>query len=250
MSIWRQNVMKNNTNLIFITVLIFLLMINCFGEFLNGVETFDGTVKDTSAWEEFYFGGSIRQDDAIIFELQSGTMDYTTKNVTCDIGEIVRVELITMPENAEAGLWLTTNSDGTTSYTQQDSNFVGIELKYSAFYEDFSCYVHAGGDGQFWGAPLVEHSYIPTELEPLVFQIERLTESLTVFSVFDPKMELIDETTCLTGHVPGDLYISLSTWAPSKGVTIFDNVTVIPEPMTITLLGFGLILMKIKRSGN
>ena len=68
--------------------------------FVNGVESFDGTVKDTDTWYEHMLNpgpSQITQNDNIT--LAFGGSEYVTKTMTVGVGQIVSVELLSILEN-------------------------------------------------------------------------------------------------------------------------------------------------------
>ena len=111
-----------------------LCSVSAWGAFMDGVESFDGAIKDTATWEEFvyYQSASIEQDDAISISANPGftlfEADYTTKNITIGPGDSVSVEILMHVDSSAsrhgAYLALTTNEWGTQRGTISDSHFL------------------------------------------------------------------------------------------------------------------------------
>lgn len=204
--------------------------------FVSGVETFDGTVKDTTTWEEFTdTGTSISQDDTLeISAFDSGTgADYTTKTQTVGVGEKVRYEVVITSANGSGSrvvLGLTNNSGGTSARVDDDEyriSFVWldrdlVDVQAGNLVQDFNDY------------RLVHHLN-----ETIFFEIERLTSNTARFSMYDASENAIGSSMTLdfTGvSVPDDLYVFVKA---GKTVTEFDNITITPEPGTLSLIGLG-----------
>ena len=115
-----------------------LLTHNLQAEFINGLETFDGTVKDTDTWYEHMLNpgpSRVFQDDDITLDFNGA--EYVTKNVTVGVGQIVSVDLTNVLESpiAHAGkgssLWLTTNDKNYELGNYFDSAYIFIEYTFS-----------------------------------------------------------------------------------------------------------------------
>src|SRR5437773_2377401 len=82
--------------------------------FVDGVERFDGTVKDLTTWEQYPASGAgITQNNALSITL-AGYRDYTTRTTKVGIGQRVTAEVtVTTPSEPDtiyrAALLLTTN---------------------------------------------------------------------------------------------------------------------------------------------
>jgi len=77
--------------------LLLLISVTVQAAFVNGIESFDGSVKDTATWEEWIMDGvygSVTQNDALTI---ASCADYTTKAVTVGIGQAVSVEVYYCP---------------------------------------------------------------------------------------------------------------------------------------------------------
>lgn len=215
--------------------------------FVNGVERFDGTVKDTTTWEEYAkYGSVVSQDNQLILDaVPSNTMDYTTKNVMVGIGETISVELISHPEGvAESILYLTTNSEGTNVFTAIDSHYLYIEYSYWPPLDEFHFVAGSGGSGSGGGIVFDKDTPPPSPGNPYILQIERTSSTSAIFSAFTSDMTLIGSQFLPFTDVPDRLFISLSTWSELGNPAIFDNVTIIPEPATLLLLTMGVLVLK------
>lgn len=245
--------MRKTNLFILISMLLFMGCQNLFGAFINGVEGFDGTVKDMSTWEEYLpYGGAIYQDDKLICDLSlTRRLEYTTKTVTVGVGDIVRVELLEHPQgNAESTMFLTTNSEGTNKSTSFDSHYLFIEYVHWPSSDEYWFVGGSGVSGASIGQIFGIVSTLPSTDNPYILEIERTTSNSAVFRAYDSDMTLIGSltrTSFIFPGVPDDLYISLSAWGKNGGFSIFDNVTIIPEPGMILLLGLGGLLLRRRR---
>lgn len=207
--------------------------------FVGGVESFDGTGKDTDTWEEYTAdGGSASRDYEGILQLDTKA-DYTTKTFTVGVGEYVRVYL-----NANSAgyygincLFLTNDSLGTTGRTVDDSRLLAVmwsnysakifsRVKIDDSEDDVDILTGQGSLNGFW------------------FQIERLSGTEARFSAFDSGMNPVGTAQTRTfSDVPDNLYISMYTGSSNCD---YDNVMVgtIPEPATMGLIILGGLILR------
>jgi len=245
------------TRYILIPATLFICIIPHFASaaFVNGIESFDGTVKDTTTWEEYTkWGNPIYQDDKLF--LENSSMDYTTKDITVGVGDIVRVELCSHPETTDgvtrSVLNLTNNSEGTNNSTYWDSRFLFIYLQFSPSVDEFGFSVGEGSSGGSSGAYIGPETPPPSIENPYILEIERTSSTTARFSAYYSDMTLIDSYhTSFFRYdvpVPDELFISLSFFSSvySSGA-VFDNVTIVPEPTTFFLLGLGGLMLRRKR---
>jgi hypothetical protein len=225
-----------------------------YAAFVDGVERFSGTAKDPATWEEYDapYGGTIYQYDALFLDMvQSNVVDYTTRTVTVGVGDIVRVELLEHPSGrARSTVYLTTNSAGTGGYTGQDSHFLFLQYSYWAPTDELRFVAGSGSSGSGTGTIFGKDTPPPSPFDPYFLQIERTSSSSAIFSAFTSNMTLIGSVTrdwFFHPGVPDDLFISLAGWAENGGITCYDNVTIIPEPSTLLLIGLGTLLIAKKR---
>ncbi len=222
------------------------------GEFIGGIERFDGTVKDLQTWEECVGYGQFSQNDRLELELSPTGLDicdYTTKDIKIGISQIVSVEIHNFQPSTQpfassfCGLYLTNNSLGTSDKTLWDSEVLGLEYIYFSSDESSifnSCY---GGNGSFSGLVFGADTPPPSYADPYLFTIERLTADSAYCSVHHKNtMELIGSRTLYFSSTGDDLYISLMANVP----TTWDNVT-IPEPGSICIISLGVIILLRKR---
>src|SRR5438874_4102391 len=98
------------------TAIALCIAVSCArGAFVNGVERFDGTVKDLNTWEQYPSGGTgITQNDALFISGASSYSDYTTRSLKVGIGQRITAEIaLTVPYESGtdyvAELFLTSN---------------------------------------------------------------------------------------------------------------------------------------------
>lgn len=172
-------------------------------------------------------------------------MDYTTKDITVGVGDIVRVEFYSLSDVTagftESVLSLTTNSEGTNMSTFSDSHFLHIRYNYWVPSDEFR-FVAGSGESDSYTGTIFGKGTLPPSLEnPYVLQIERTSSTSAIFSAFTSDMTLIGSVhraSFFHPGVPDNLFISLGAYYGTSG-SVFDNVTIIPEPATVALLGLG-----------
>lgn len=202
--------------------------------FVENRETFNGNIKDLSTWEEFIpnESSSITQNDGLTV---TGAADYTTHFLTIGVGESVQVTATDGP-NSLLNLFLTTNSEGTTTYTDFDSRYIMISqtFYYSEGRSEFVAL--QGGSGGASG--LVMGSIIEPVGIAHGLQITRVNSNLAEFAVLDANGFPVLHTQLTLSGIPDDLFISLSA-----GNGVFHDVSVIPEPSRFAMLVFGVLLL-------
>lgn len=202
--------------------------------FIQDRETFSGNIKDLSTWEEFIpnADSSITQNDGLT--IISGA-DYTTQFLKVGIGESVRVTATDGP-NSSLDIFLTTNSGGTTTFTDFDSSYIVISQTY--FFDEGRSEFYAMQGGLGGASGLVMGSII----EPIGIahglQITRLSSNLAEFTVFNIQGSSLFHTQLGLNNIPDDLYISLSA-----GNAVFHDVSVVPEPSMLAMLIIGLLVL-------
>ena len=230
------------------------------GAFLDGVEPFDGTVKDTVTWEEYVQpplagttgpNAEIVQDDALTIvgysEEYMGYADYTTTSVQVGVGQAATVEVtineVDSPSILNALFYLTTNTGGTDCRSLYDSHYLGIN--FGALGGRLSS-VYGYGDSQSHGYSSLSQFATIDVGTTYTYRIDRLTSDLARYSVLSDEGDELGSVTkdFSSLGVPDDLYLSLG--AGGASVT-FDNVTVIPEPATVGLLMVGSLVGFLRR---
>jgi cysteine-rich repeat protein len=192
--------------------------------FVDGVERFDGTVKNVATWVE-YLGPdgppAIVQDDDLTIVSPDTSSDYMT-TFTVGVGDVVSVTLLGATSLGWTGLYLTNDSEGTSAATLWDSHF--LFLQYSPADQYF-----VGGDGGAGGTggyAFAMGSPLPTPAAPYVLQIERTSSTEATYRVFDGSMTLIDSRTWTFADVPDELFVTLVS---EFNTPVFDDV-VAPAP--------------------
>lgn len=190
--------------------------------FVAGLESFQGTVKDTLTWEETVEGNgssTITQDDQLAILGYGGWPDYTT-TFTVGIGESVEVEVVDFgtPGLGSHLFALTTNTGGTTASTIHES-FVGImwNAGIQRFLTAFST-----GTGSVGGSGLGPAA-LPTDQTYVLRLLRNSTTSFTftIIRKADSAVlgTLVDDASIA---LPAQLYVSLSSADPTPNV--FDEV--------------------------
>lgn len=218
--------------------------------FVNGVESFDGTVKDTTTWHEHLLNpgpSHISQNDNVTLDFDGS--EYVTKTLTAAVAEPVSVELLSISESSKpfagksASLYLTTNTKDYDKGIYFDSHYIYIEYNYS--FDHYHFIAGYGGDGHGTGQWFGTDTPAPISESPYRLQIERTSSDSAYFSAYYSNGDLIDGTTLNFSGIPTDLHIGLRTGAGFSAT--FDNVRIVPEPGTILLLGLGTFFIRTKR---
>jgi hypothetical protein len=209
------------------------------GAFIDGVERFDGTVKDLTTWEQYPASGSgITQNDALNIT-GSGNRDYTTRSVAVGIGQRVTAEVtVTTPAETDtiyqAALLLTTNSTGTTKDSFFDSRFLGCQITFQdpsaqstgRYFESI-----AGGNGGYGSKRFADG--VPVSGATYLLSIQR--DASTTFQVsasFGEGMLIFNDSFSYPAP-DGGLYVSLHHTSLRfffDSTSTFDNITITPEP--------------------
>lgn len=235
----RRKIMRFAKSLLFI----FLLTVVPFcqsskAEFVDNVETFDGTVKDTITWKEILLNpgpSRITQNDAVTF---NGSTDYSTNTITVGVGETVRVDVTNVTDLGSFGMFglsLSGHNDSASS-----GNYLRMACIYNSGSDNWSLIgqheMPVGGTlNSFFGT-----TDTPTfSTDPLVLEVDRVSETLAYYRAYQGG--LIGQTSLAFTDVPEQLYIRLEN---SVFTTTFDNVTIIPEPATLLLLGLGAMILR------
>lgn len=209
------------------------------GGFFSGVETFGGKTLDAQTWEPFVSTlsptpGNISQDDALFLDAFAGgsEVDYTTRQVRIPVGGTARVNVTYLGGQGgggDLGLFLTTNSRGTSDLTVSDSRWLEIERG-----SDGGLLGLSGNSGGGNGGPLI----IPgtgttpasqTAGRPFTLEINRLTATTADFNAYGADGHTLLGTRKLTFEpVTDELFVSLFAHGASGR---FDNVGITAVPL-------------------
>jgi len=218
---------------------IYLLAVNPFcqiskADFVDKVETFDGTIKDTTTWRENLLNpgpSRITQNDAVTFD---GMTHYCTNTVTVGVGQTVRVDVLNITDLGSSGsfaLSLSSRNDGLYS----SGDYLRMSCMYNSVPDNWSLIgqheLPVGGTANsFFGT--TDTPAFGTD--PLVLEVDRVSETMAYYRAYQGG--LLGQTFLTFTNVPDQLYIRLEN---SSVTTTFDNVTIIPEPTTMLLFAIG-----------
>jgi hypothetical protein len=225
--------MKNPKAQFVVAAVLLLPFAAAWAAFVDGVETFDGSVKDTDTWEEWIMDGiygSVTQNDALTIE---SCADYTAKTVTVGIGQAVSVEVhYANPSEVYgiANLVLTDNSEGTAMSTGSEANSLFI-----SFDEHWGTV--SGGHAR--PAPLGWLNLgffdgVPPSPNAVILELARLSATSAHCSAYDLDWNPIGSFAMTTPAMPEELYISLHVCHDMPYT--FDNVMILdlpPETMPV-----------------
>jgi hypothetical protein len=234
----RRKTMRFAKSLLFI----FLLTVVPFcqsskADFVSNVEKFNGTVKDTITWRENLLNpgpSQITQNGAVTF---NGSTDYFTNTITVGVGQKVRVEVLNVTNLGSFGMFGLSLSERNDSVISPGHN-LRMDCAYNSGPGNWSLIgqheMPVGGTANsFFGTTAT-----PTfSTAPLVLEVDRVSATQAYYRAYQGS--LIGQTSLTFTGVPEQLYIRLEN---SVFTTTFDNVTIIPEPATLLLLGLGLAM--------
>jgi hypothetical protein len=221
-------------------VFIFLPVIVLFcqsskAEFVNNVERFNGTVKDTTTWKEVLLNPGptqITQNDAVTL---NGYTQYCTNTITVGVGQTVRVDVLNVIDMASYASFALSLSEHNLS-TVNPGNYLRMYCGYNSSSDTWSLIAQhempvGGTVNSFFGT-----TSTPTfSTDPLVLEVERASATMAYYRAYQGG--LLDQRTLTFTDVPEQLYIRLEN---SGAATTFDNVTILPIPEPATLLLFAV----------
>jgi len=233
---------------------IFLLTVVLFcqiskAEFVNNVERFNGTVKDTITWREILLNPGpslITQNDAVTL---NGYTDYCTNTIRVGVGQKVQVDVRNVTNMGSSfDMFALSLSEHNLSHVNP-GNYLRMSCAYNSVPDNWSLIGQhekpvGGTVNSFFGTTAT-----PTfSTAPLVLEVERVSATRAYYRAY--KGGLIGQTSITLTGVPELLYIRLEN---TSATTTFDNVTIIPEPATLLLFaigGSGLMRYYRKRRKN
>lgn len=235
----RTTMLRNLLSLIAITL---LLTSTCSlqADFVDGVETFDGTTLDTVTWESHAIDTISQNDELIFTNPRLRVTEHVTRLFGIRSGERVQAE-VTLDSYSTAGgsvkgfaaLVLTDNLSGSSNWFVGDDNYAALELSDST--NVLGSQIVASSQA---GGPII-HNFGPTGTilgQTYLLELERLNAIDVRYAAYELDGSLIAETTRALA-LPNEAFISLT----SNGSARFDNVTVVPEPASTMVLA-GLFL--------
>jgi hypothetical protein len=223
-----------------VVVVALLVSTTVHAGFINGVETFDGTVKDLATWEEFSSPGhTIVQHELLTYTSPpngSTAGDFTTRALTVGLGTTVSADVrmnsnFPGPIGVSPELFLTNNSGGTSNYTGFDSYYQKLDLANTT--NGFGAAV--GSNGQASGQTFAG-DYRPQLDTWYTLQITRASPTSTAFAAYLTATGQLLGSTSLSTSGPPQLYVSIG--GLGGGSYDWDNVRITPEPATCSALLF------------
>lgn len=209
-------------------------------------ESFTGTVKDTTTWEEYTSNSNfnISQNELLQFNGvgDDGVKgDYTTKTFAIGVGGWFSVEvLVNERQTISFAIDLTNNSGGASARSLDDSYLYGM---YGSGYGACLVQAHKNENGGEYGSSLGFSHYVGEKYRYVVMRTSETAGRVEVWDMNDQLKGAQDLT--LTGF-GDDLYISL--YGNGRGGVQFDNiVAVVPEPTTLALLAAGGLALLRRR---
>jgi hypothetical protein len=214
----------------------------CRAHFVDGVERFDGTIKDTATWTETT-GASITQNGFLAIGVYSNC--YTSHTFTLGVGQGVGARMMLPPSTQdweEMNLYLTNRSNPMTAPVWDingDSRFVALQVMWE---KDFDRTIFRAGNGSTNSRSGAFIASLPGNHTGEWFDVDlfRLATNIFSYTVRDSNGVEIgtltrDVTTPVAGGptfgtVPPQLYIALG----QRGH--FDDIRIIPEPTGATAL--------------
>jgi hypothetical protein len=192
-----------------------MLIVNAQAAFLDGLEGFNGKVKDTGTWMEFQLNpGPTRviQNDNVTLDF--GGTEYKTNTLTVGVGQTVSIELLNINEvndpigAQEVAIYLTTNDGDWGVYF--DSHFLFVRYAYSwGQYQFDGGY---GGGGHASGTIFGRNTPKPMFQSYVTMEIQRTSSTQAVFRARRMDGTLIEQKTSTFTGMPNDLYICLTAW--------------------------------------
>ena len=231
----RRKIMRFAKSLLFIFLLTVVLFCQSSkAEFVNNVETFNGTVKDTITWREILLNpgpSRITQNNAVTF---NGYSNYCTNTITVGVGQKVRVDVLNVTNLGSNGSFALSLSGHNDSVINPD-NYLRMYCGYNSGPGNWSLIgqheMPVGGTANAF----IGTTDTPTfSTDPLVLEVDRVSATRAYYRAY--KGGLIGQTSLTFTGVPEQLYIRLEN---SICTTTFDNVTIIPEPATLLLFAIG-----------
>lgn len=224
--------------------------------FVNGVDSFDGPIRDINTWELFenHPNQVFSQDNAVRIDSYdysprfNANGDYTTITITIGVGESVRAEVTSMEgadEYGHFGLMLTDDARGFSGTIFSDNAMLMLQGTGNGGGNVIRAGYNNGSNGSHYVLETVSPNIHPIGTT-YVYQIERLSSTSARFSVFaDDGVSPIGTPLVMNfTNVPDDLYIAVAT---ASADAIFDNVTIVPEPVSCVLLAIGGCLLRRRR---
>jgi hypothetical protein len=237
----------------FIWVLVLLLgsPLVARAAFVNGVEHFDGTVKDTATWSEYKeyadtVGNNIVQSNQLSINTATGFhAEYRSRSVTVGVGGFVQVKTRLTAVSSEPGdsphVFLALNApylpDREFDFSDRSASIENDDgLGYAWYFQG-----DGGGSASGSGFGLQPDTSLALN-QTYVLRLDYLSPTTFQYRAFDANMNLLGSLTRVLPTYPEQLFITLGT---EYANATFDDVTV-PEPAT-ALLPIGLMICGLTR---
>lgn len=218
------------------------------GAFVNGIEHFDGTVKDAATWSEYKdgTGNLISQSNQLIINTATGFhAEYRSRSVTVGVGGFVQVKATLTGVSSEPGeaprVFLALNApylpERSFEYSDRSASVENDNRLGYAWYREGDGGVSAGGSG--FG--LEPHTPLALN-QTYILRLDYLSPTTFQYRAFDLNMNLLGSLTRVLPAYPEQLFITIGT---EYANAVFDDVT-IPEPSSALLL-LSLVIGELTR---
>jgi hypothetical protein len=206
--------------------------------FVNGVDTFSGVVYDTGTWDVFCANPQPVQNNSLdfVYAPPFGAGRFYTNTITVGSGQSVRTEVTvnSMATNSVGGsadFYLALSAGiSVPDNGLLDPNSVDLDGHFAVIPGDITRFLawEQSSDGSGSGLPF-EPSVAPILGQTYQLEIDRLSASAVVFSLYDADGAALETTQRTFANLPPELHISIGSNnlnATFKSVSI----GVIPEP--------------------
>src|SRR5450432_2828542 len=229
-------------------IVFFFCAASANAEFVNGVETFPGTTRDTATWG--VDSGDFTQNNGLFYNGNGGS--FNTINQTVAWGQSVTMMATGTASESGISLFLTNNSVGSSGHGSENSAFWSFDIEIDPN-PSFNRIIIGTGTNGAWGnqffttATQANHKY--------GLEIQPLSSTSALFTLLDS-----DGSSVLESHlynisqpppfgpssVPNNMHISING---DTGPATIDSVAITPEPAIAAPI-FSALLALLGRAGR